>query len=268
MTKAVAIKNENAGALANVDEAFFGSVSQFDGAGSEDVTMADRKVPIYALVEPLSKALKKNNSKFIEGATVGDIIDTSVRSIVGQSFDFIPVKFTTEWQEWQEGKEGTPPTRHMSGDIMNETTAKYDGDKFKGNYLPNGNRVSETKIFYGIDITNGNWAVIPLSGGRFGEAKDWVEKLERIKNPVTGKKAAYFIQVWEVFSKDKTSLGGDDYKTWGTRFKCWVNEYEGGMDAFEQAKELAEALAKNEVKTDYESFSAEAASEKTEDAAF
>lgn len=265
MTKTnVALKTETKNEL--VDASFFDSVSSLDGAGAENVTFADRKTPIYSLVEPLSKALSKNNEKFIAGAESGDIIDTSVRTIVGKSFDFIPVKFVKEWLEWSK-ERGLAPVRHRDASIMQQTQPKYENERLKGHFLPNGNEVQETSIFYGIDTTNGNWAVLPLAKGRLGAARDWVEKLARIKNPVSGKQAAYFIQVWEVSSKATQSKSGEDYSTYGAAFKCFVNEYEGGMEAFEQAKDLAEALAKDDVKTDFESFASDKGGATTEDLA-
>lgn len=239
------------------NNAFFGQMAAYDGAGSEDVTFSDRKTPIYSLVEPLSKAVKKNSDKFIEGAEVGDIIDTSVRTIIGKEFDFVPVKFTTEWLEWQE-ERGNAPMRHKSADILDECEWVDTATK-KGFFLPNGNEVQETKIFYGIDVTNGTWAVLSMAKGRLGAARLWVEKLERIKNPQTGHKAAYFIQVWNVKSMATTSRGGDDYNTYDAAFKCWVNEYPDGMAAFEEAKALSEALAKETVSADFEAMAKESA---------
>lgn len=203
-------------AIANVTdmEAFAG----FEGAGAEEVTARDRRIPRIAILEPLSPQLKKNHEKAITGARAGDIVDTGVGEVIGGEENpilFLPVKFVKEYLEWapRDGGKGLQG-RHKDASILQQCEQNDKGAYF----LPNGNEVIETAQFFGLNLADLNspvWSFVPMSKGRYSAAKDFVERLARIKLP-NGKPAPYFFQSWNLASLH-TTKNNNDYYTWSIK---------------------------------------------------
>ncbi len=225
------------------------------GAGAENVTVADRKIPMLKILEPLSENLKSKSSKFIPGAKVGDIVDTSINEVIGTEFEFIPVMFKKSFIEWKDKK---PVNKYGERSILSRCEWRDIEGQRKGWFLPNGNEVCETAEFYGIDITAGGiWCFIPMSRGRLKAASTFIEKLQRFRlTRADGKtyQPPYFARVWDVGVVDDTSSGGDDYKTWKfTAQENLINARDDGAYWYQEAKLMYEALKEGLANADYDS---------------
>jgi len=249
MKNAVAVKSENQVAV------FDDSMFEVDaGAGAENVTVADRKIPMLKILEPLSDNLKSKNAKFIPGAKVGDIVDTSVNEVVGTEIEFVPVLFHKSFIEWRDKK---PVNKYKDRSILSKCEWRDVEGQKKGWFLPNGNEVCETAEFYGINITAGGvWSFIPMARGRLKAASTFIEKLQRFRlTRADGKtyQPPYFSRVWDISVVDDTSSAGDDFKTWKpVAQSTLINAREDGAYWYAEAKAMYEALKEGLAKADYE----------------
>jgi len=227
MTKSLVAKTNSE--IANFDESAF---DEYADAGAEEVTARDYKIPLLKIVEPMGDNLKKNNSKFIQGAKPGDIVDTAINEVVGQSVLFLPVKFKKSFIEWQDKKI---VDRH-SEDILNLCEWRSIDGQRKGNFrTDNGNEVSETFEFYGLNLSSeGNpWVCVSMARGRVNAAKTFLSYLSRTLLP-NGKKAPYFYKVWELSTVEETK-NDDTFNTWGIKSHGFLKDQEQGAALFQQA---------------------------------
>lgn len=263
MTKNALAEVKNT-AIANATD--FAAFDGFEGAGAEEVTARDRRIPRLAILEPLSFQLKKNNEKYIDGAKPGDVVETGINEVIGNEetpVPFLPVKFVKEFLQWAPRETGKGlQGRHKSTDILNQCTQDEKGRYF----LPNGDEIIETAQFFGLNITDPNspvWVFIPMSKGRYGSAKDFVERLARIKLP-NGKPAPYFYQSWNLASLH-TTKNNNDYYTWSIKPGAKVMELgENWQLLVEEAKAMLAGLTEGTVSAVHEDDTATVG----EDAAF
>lgn len=245
-TNAVAV-NEQMKAVVTFDSSAF---DEFSGAGAEDVTVHDRKIPLLKILEPLSDNLKKNNEKFIAGASAGEIVDTSVNEVVGTEIEFVPVKFEKSFIEWQDKK---PLNRHKNRDILSKCEFRDKEGQKKGYFLPNGNEVAETAIFYGINVTAGGiWSAISMAGGRLPAGGTFLEQLMRLKMP-NGKQAPFFFKVWDLKAVDATSKSGHSFYTWKAVPGLNLQEREDGKVWYDEAVSFYNILKEGKASADLES---------------
>lgn len=104
MAKAIATKQETALATNEVPEFLRGLMN--DNRGSEEVSADDLTIPRIELVQDLSKARKKNDPGFIEGAESGMLYNNVTRKLYGETLRVVPVYFRVEYLLWRDQKLG------------------------------------------------------------------------------------------------------------------------------------------------------------------
>lgn len=72
-----------------------------EGRGNENVTMDDLVIPRLEIVQGLSPALKRNDPGYIEGAQLGDIINSVTRRNYGQVVYLVNIHFSMQYLVWQ-----------------------------------------------------------------------------------------------------------------------------------------------------------------------
>lgn len=77
-----------------------------DNRGSEEVGADDLVIPRIELVQGLSKARKKNDPEYIEGAEEGMFYNNVTRELYGTSIVICPVLFRKEWLLWRDADLG------------------------------------------------------------------------------------------------------------------------------------------------------------------
>lgn len=101
-SKNVAVKNEST-AVAIPD---FLRERMNDQRGSEEVEAQDLVIPRIELIQGLSKARKKSEAAYIEGADEGMLYNNVTRELYGESLKFVPVYFRKEWLLWRDINKG------------------------------------------------------------------------------------------------------------------------------------------------------------------
>ena len=79
---------------------------QGPGRGSEQVDTTDITIPRIEIVQSLSKARKKNDPGFIEGAEEGMLYNSVTRELYGFSLQIVPIYFMKEYLLWRDQKLG------------------------------------------------------------------------------------------------------------------------------------------------------------------
>jgi hypothetical protein len=73
-----------------------------DTRGNEEVTNADLSIPRIELIQGLSKARKKSDPSYIEGAEEGMLYNNVTRQLYGTSILVVPVMFRKEYLLWRD----------------------------------------------------------------------------------------------------------------------------------------------------------------------
>lgn len=106
MSKAIAAKKEQAMVVGAADVPDFLRDKMQDNRGSEEVGASDLVIPRIELVQDLSKARKKADPAFIEGAESGMLYNNVTRKLYGASVRVCPVYFRVEYLLWRDQKLG------------------------------------------------------------------------------------------------------------------------------------------------------------------
>jgi len=179
-------ETKKSGAIAKAEEkAVVPASSAFEeyaGSGMENVGSSDILIPRLTILQDLSPQVKKMKPEYIEGAEVGMICDVGAGEIFPNGIRFLPVHYSKVWLEWApRGSDKGLIAIHSSPEIMDHTTRNDRNQPV----LENGNLVSETAQFFGLNLTaDGRRSFIPMSSTMLKRAKRWLtlatgEKLER-----------------------------------------------------------------------------------------
>lgn len=129
--------------------------AEFAGAGFENVRANDMLVPRLAILQSLSPQLKKSKASYIEGAQVGDIVDTGTGELMPQPTTFLPVYYRKDFIEWKPRNAGGGLVRvHPDDSILSQTRPNEKNKPV----LPNGNEIIETAQLFGLNMTAGGRA--------------------------------------------------------------------------------------------------------------
>lgn len=117
-SKAVAVKKTQEVAT-QADIPDFLKNQMQDNRGSEEVEANDLVIPRIELVQDLSKARKKSDPAYIEGAEEGMLYNNVTRKLYGDSITICPVYFKKEWLLWRDtdlggGFGGAYPTEEQA----------------------------------------------------------------------------------------------------------------------------------------------------------
>ena len=131
-------KRENAGALStNLFEADANK-------GSQNIAQDDLALPFLKVLGQLSPEVNKQNSKHVEGAEPGMIINTVTNELYNGSkgVNVLPVYYKRQYIEWQERgtSTGAPVNIYEAGDDLPKTIRGKDNK----DRLPNGNYLDKT----------------------------------------------------------------------------------------------------------------------------
>ena len=142
-------KKENAGALSS-------NVFEADAAaGSQNIGQEDLALPFLKVLGQLSPEVNKRNSKYVEGAEPGMIINTVTNELYDgeKGINVVPVFYKRQYIEWQDRGEssGAPVKIYDAGDDVPQTTR----DKSFKDRLPNGNYLENTASHFVI-VVSGN----------------------------------------------------------------------------------------------------------------
>lgn len=182
--------------------------------GLEQVTSSDLLIPRLVIIQSTSDEIKKSKPKFIAGAEVGDIADVGTKQVFKDEVLFLPVYYSKVWIEWApRGSTQSLIAVHDNSAIM-EQTKKSERNE---NLLPNGNRVSETAQFFGLNLNAGRRPTfLPMASTQLKKAKYWctLASNERItREDGTEFTPPLWSRVYRLGVADESNAQGD-WKGW------------------------------------------------------
>jgi len=154
----------------------------FANAGMEHVTSQDVLIPRLTILPARSPQVNKKKPEHIAGAEQGMIADVGTGEVFPEGVLFLPCYYNKIWLEWypRESDKGLA-TIHTSPSILDET----ERDERNRPTLPNGNYISETAQFFGLNLTaDARRCFIPMASTMLKRARRWMtlatgEKLTR-----------------------------------------------------------------------------------------
>jgi len=164
--KEVAIKEENQLPAFMLEDT--------DPTGFEDMDADDFIIPRLKLVQKGSPEVDDSNAKYIDGAKVGQMINTATQELY-DSLNVIPIKFTKNVVEW--GPENNLVATYEPGAV-----ASVDGEK-NGKPIQihpeTGNELVSTTYMY--CLTENGPIVIPFKSTGIKVVRSWVTQARNIK---------------------------------------------------------------------------------------
>jgi len=224
--------------------------SQYAGAGAENITRDDIKMPHLKIIEGGSDYVKQGSDDYIDEAKVGDIINTATKELYTNKTDgvlIIPVinkKLFTEWApRGSEESTGRPVAYHElpPADAKEVEVSTEIGTK-KVLKRENGNEIVETQYYFVIILDKDNNpipGIIDMSSTRLSSARE----LNTCIYNYTQKGLPAFAAIIKLKTVFKQKGG----KSWNIYTVSKVKEHallkDGFLDIEGSAKELFEYTA-------------------------
>jgi hypothetical protein len=125
-------------------------LSQYAGAGFEDVKSTDLVLPFWKLLQSAGNETKKNEPEYIKGATEGMWLDTVTKRLY-RDIAVIPCKYVTHYIEWRKRNEGGGMIKNHGTDrsILDQT---HRDEKTGKDTLDNGHEVITTATWFCLVI--------------------------------------------------------------------------------------------------------------------
>ena len=202
-------KKEEAGALAtNLFEADA-------NAGSQNITQEDLALPFLKVLGQLSPEVNKQNSKFINGAEPGMIVNSVTKELHdgAKGINVIPVHYERQYVEWQDRgttSSGAPVAIHSAdSDIVSTTTR----DKSWKDRLPNGNYLENTANHFVILMGKSpSTALISMKATQLKISRKWNSIMMGLK--LQGKNGMFTPPTYSHIYNLKTVQMSNDKGTW------------------------------------------------------
>ena len=239
MNQETSIAKKNAGALAtNIFEADA-------SAGSQNIAQEDLALPFLKVLGQLSPEVNKRNSKHVEGAEPGMIINTVTSDLYNgdKGIEIVPVFYKRQYIEWQDRGEssGAPVRIYNASDEVPITTR----DKSNKDRLPNGNYLENTANHFVILLgETPSTALISMKSTQLKVSRKWNSMMMGIR--LQGKDGLFTPPIYSHIYKLKTVQMTNDKGTW----YGWDVKKVGPIDdkgIYDQAKLFSTKVGKGEV---------------------
>ena len=194
------------------------SLEAFAGAGSENVTSKDVSLPFLKILTNNSPQVTMGDSKFIENARPGQVINTVLNKLYNgrDGFKVVPCFYKFEYVEWADrGKADSlaPVNSYPSdSDIMIKTKR---GDDRKDR-LDNGNYIEPTHYHYVLMVDENDQpaetAVIVMKATQAKKSKKWNSMM--LSQRRKGKNGFFQPSTWSQVYTLKTVLEKNNLGSW------------------------------------------------------
>jgi len=247
---AVAVQEDHTGAVA-----MFGGGEGGDAFGFDS---SDLLVPRISVVAELSDFRKRNNAKFIEGAEVGDLVDTSTLEIVakgykGETFDFLPVWRSKEALRWKPNRGGLADKYLLGIGEQFSAYAEKEGLKVNDDYkllYSDKSELVETWNYIGLDLSRGGMPVIvsfKKTGLKYGRQLNQMMQNARLPN---GQKSKVMYSHFYKIGSFEESKDNNNWASISVKKGDFIYNIDGGEDYAAQAKELYDIVRSGAYRTD------------------
>lgn len=240
------VKAENT-TLAVADVDIFEDV----GAGVDAIGKEDVAIPFYRILQATSPQLKKNDSKFIEGARGGQIFN----SVTNRAFDeivVVPISYVMQYIEWKP--------REMGGGLVKVHGKGYDLEKLcvrddKGRYVNDAkNIISQTATYLvvRVDENTGEYdtGIIAMESTQLKKSRLWNSLIMgcKITNPKDGMKvqAPFFYNSFKLSTKSESNDKGG-WEAWNIVSYKPTLELKDGKSIYLEARNIHKAFKSGEI---------------------
>lgn len=194
------------------------SLEQFAGAGAENVTSQDVSLPFLKILTNNSPHVTQGDSKFIENARPGMVINTVLNKLYDgkNGFRVVPCFYKFEYVEWADrGKaDSLAPVNSYPADSDIMTKTKRGDDR--KDRLDNGNYIEPTHYHYVLIVDENDQpsetAVIVMKATQAKKSKKWNSMM--LSQRRKGAKGFFQPPTWSQIYTLKTVLEKNNLGSW------------------------------------------------------
>ncbi len=225
-------------------------------AGRDSFKAEDIALPYITILQSTSDQVKKQKSSYIEGAEVGQFVNTATEKLFEgekKGIMFIVCKSVKEWVEWKPNMGGF--VRNW-GQNESRRDASTQGDTGQWT-TPDGNDLVETGVLYIIllDPNDKNAlperAIISLTGTQFKKFKKLNALISSFVLPRPDGKGTFtpacFARVYQAVAVPESNDKGDWFG-WKITVVGTTHSQDGGPELYGAAKAFRDLIDKGEVK--------------------
>ena len=243
---ATEVANAKTTAVANLMDDLFDSAGQ----GMETIGADDMQIPFLRILQPLSPQLLKTDSKFIKGASAGDIFNT----VTGQYWEadtgltVLMCAYTTKFLEFQLRESGGGFMGELSADDPDIRKTERNGAT---EMLPSGNELVRSAQFLvlGVEDTGATTQMIcDMKKTQMKIAKQWNTRRAglKISHPTKG---MFNPPMWAVPWKLTTVQESNDKGSWFNYAVAQEEMDSVAPEAIMEARDLYNSFRAGEIKT-------------------
>ena len=225
------------------------------GKGSESATMSDMIIPFILCAQKLSPQLNKRESVHIEGLEEGDFFNTATEQFwKGETgFIFVPALYQREYNEWIPRADGGGFAGKHGPEIEKKVVREERNGRF-GLYLPNGNTIAITGVWYGLILDKDSTiqAVLSLSSTQLKKSQKLMSQLKELALDRPDGKGKFNPPLWYSRVRVSSVPESNDQGSWmGWKFTLegsTLDDKQNGEFIYMMAKHLGEAVTKGTAK--------------------
>ena len=243
---ATEVANAKTTAVANLMDDLFDSAGQ----GMETIGADDMQIPFLRILQPLSPQLLKTDSKFIEGASAGDIFNT----VTGQFWEadtgltVLMCAYTTKFLEFQLRESGGGFMGELSADDPDIRKTERNGST---EMLPSGNELVRSAQFLvlGVEDTGATTQMIcDMKKTQMKIAKQWNTRRAglKISHPSKG---LFNPPMWAVPWRLTSVQESNDKGSWFNYAVAQEEMDSVAPEAIIEARDLYNSFRAGEIKT-------------------
>tara|TARA_R110000796_G_scaffold65155_4_gene150616 strand:- start:3047 stop:3856 length:810 start_codon:yes stop_codon:yes gene_type:complete len=194
------------------------SLEEFAGAGAENITSNDVSLPFLKILTNNSPQVTQGDSKFVENARPGQVINTVLNKLYNgkDGFKVVPCFYKFEYVEWADRgtQNSVAPVSSYAADSDIMTKTKRGDDR--KDRLDNGNYIEPTHYHYVLIVDEHDQptetAVIVMKATQAKKSKKWNSLM--LSQRRKGKNGMFQPATWSQIYKMKTMLEKNNLGSW------------------------------------------------------
>ena len=203
-------------------------VKQSNNLGNENINSEHLSTPRLKQLQQLSNEVDENHSEYIEGAKVGDFINTVTKESYGKELYVVNVHFREEYVVWVKrekggGLVGTFPTQAEAIKYLED-----GGNKVEDHEITQ----TQTHTLLKIDEATGEVSEIPFlfdcSSSKLRVSREWNTQIMKLGGD-------RFASLWKLSSVQTANKAGQKFMNISVSNVGWLKE-----SAYNVAKEFYE----------------------------
>ena len=203
-------------------------VKQGNNLGNENINSEHLSTPRLKQLQQLSNEVDENHSEYIEGAKVGDFINTVTKESYGKELYVVNVHFREEYVVWVKrekggGLVGTFPTQAEAIKYLED-----GGNKVEDHEITQ----TQTHTLLKIDEATGEVSEIPFlfdcSSSKLRVSREWNTQIMKLGGD-------RFASLWKLSSVQTANKAGQKFMNISVSNVGWLKE-----SAYNVAKEFYE----------------------------